>query len=127
MAKQKDSTKTYGKIKKFLSTIFVDSYKVEIMTRLPKLKTWEEKQTGKFHKCSTRIELYEFLQKEYLKEKPIDYLEFGVFKGETINFWRKLNKNPNSRFVGFDTFTRVLPREADRYGHVVPGAQEGVT
>jgi O-methyltransferase len=35
---------------------------------------------------------------------PIDYLEFGVFEGESIRAWSKLNSNPASRFVGFDCF-----------------------
>jgi|APSaa5957512576_1039674.scaffolds.fasta_scaffold05876_3 hypothetical protein len=101
----KDPTKLYGNVKKLLANILPDSYKIQIVTRFPKLKTWEKNQTKDFKKCSTRFELYEFLQKEYFKEKSIDYLEFGVFEGETIDFWRKLNENLDSRFYGFDTFT----------------------
>ena len=101
----KDPTKFYGNIKKILATILPDSYKIQIVTRFPKLKTWEKNQNKDFQKFSTRFELYEFLQKEHFERKPIDYLEFGVFKGETIDLWRKLNENSDSRFYGFDTFT----------------------
>jgi len=78
---------------------------MQIIVRFPKLKTWEKCQNKDFPKFSTRFELYEFLQKNCFKNKPIDYLEFGVFEGATIDFWRKLNENPDSRFYGFDTFT----------------------
>lgn len=101
----KDPTKIYSSIKKFLSVILPDSYKIQIIVRFPKLKTWEKNQNKDFKKNSTRFELYEYLQKDYFENKPIDYLEFGVFEGATIDFWRKLNKNPDSRFYGFDTFT----------------------
>jgi len=49
--------------------------------------------------------MYDWLNREIIANQPIDYLEFGVYKGETINFFAKLNTNPKSRFVGFDTFT----------------------
>jgi O-methyltransferase len=103
--KKRDPTKTFAKIKNIISTVLPDSYKLDIITRIPKLKTWEKKQTKNFQKFTTRLELYNFLQNDFLHGKPIDYLEFGVYKGETIDFWRKLNKNEKSKFYGFDTFT----------------------
>jgi len=52
-----------------------------------------------------RLEYFSFISKEVIGDKPIDYLEFGVYRGESIKAWSKLNKNPKSRFFGFDTFT----------------------
>lgn len=34
----------------------------------------------------------------------ITYLEFGVWKGESLLAWTALNTNPGSRFFGFDSF-----------------------
>jgi O-methyltransferase len=34
----------------------------------------------------------------------ISYLEFGVWKGETLGAWTSLNTNENTRFYGFDSF-----------------------
>jgi hypothetical protein len=36
---------------------------------------------------------------------PIHYLEFGVARGESILWWLNHNSHPESKFVGFDTFT----------------------
>lgn len=35
---------------------------------------------------------------------PIDLLELGVWKGESIKFWATLNPHPESRLFGFDSF-----------------------
>jgi O-methyltransferase len=34
----------------------------------------------------------------------MDYLEFGVFQGDSIKCWAGLNKHQDSRFFGFDSF-----------------------
>jgi O-methyltransferase len=39
-----------------------------------------------------------------LNGQAIDYLEFGVFEGESIRAVADLNKHPDSRFIGFDSF-----------------------
>jgi hypothetical protein len=35
---------------------------------------------------------------------PVEYLEFGVYQGESLFMWSGLNGHPESRFVGFDSF-----------------------
>lgn len=51
-----------------------------------------------------RLEMYEWLNREWLKGTAVDYLEFGVFQGESLRSWCRLNQNAESRFVGFDSF-----------------------
>ncbi|MEN6552291.1 MAG: TylF/MycF/NovP-related O-methyltransferase [Methanobacterium sp.] len=59
---------------------------------------------------SPRINLYNYINENILCDCPIDYLEFGVFKGESLNAWATINKNKSSRFYGFDWFYG-LPEE----------------
>lgn len=56
------------------------------------------------HVTGNHFTLFKHLQKKYFDD-PIDYLEFGVFKGESILDMARLNKYDSSRFFGFDTFT----------------------
>jgi O-methyltransferase len=60
---------------------------------------------SRFGRCPEypeRSDLYVAISK--MVDEPIDYLEFGVWQGASIDAWRKLNGHPESRFVGFDTF-----------------------
>lgn len=50
-----------------------------------------------------RSQLYEWLSQS-LGQVAIDYLEFGVYRGETLRAWSRLNSNPESRLFGFDSF-----------------------
>lgn len=51
-----------------------------------------------------RNELYDYINREIIHQSPIDYLEFGVFKGDSFRKWLQLNTRAKSRFIGFDSF-----------------------
>lgn len=56
----------------------------------------------------------------------LTYLEFGVYRGESLRAWCALNRDPRSRFVGFDSFEgipvqwRARPRGYFDVGGQVP-------
>jgi hypothetical protein len=57
----------------------------------------------------------------------IDFLEFGVCTGHSIRFWSQINRDPQSRFIGFDSFeglpedwTRNYPKGSLDVGGAVP-------
>ena len=65
-----------------------------------------------------RYHLHEELASKFLSPKDeILFLEFGVMRGKTFLIWSKNNHNPDSRLVGFDTFTG-LPED---WGNVKKG------
>lgn len=52
-----------------------------------------------------RFKLHEFVIDQEIQNQAIDYLEFGVASGIAFKWWVEKNKNPESRFYGFDVFT----------------------
>lgn len=52
----------------------------------------------------SRYDLYAHVQSVF-GSAPITYLEFGVHTGKSLKAWLATNTHPESRFVGFDTFT----------------------
>lgn len=53
-----------------------------------------------------RFRLYESIfQSENLSGQAINYLEFGVAQGASFKWMLEKNRNAESRFYGFDTFT----------------------
>jgi O-methyltransferase len=96
------------------------------LTYMSKLSKWrkETKVTGynDWYQAkwdyNRREKLYEATSEhEQLKETAIDYFEFGVCGGLSFNWWLGHNKNPESRFFGFDTF-EGLP---ESFGHFRKG------
>jgi O-methyltransferase len=51
-----------------------------------------------------KCELHEWTANFVGSTNALDYIEFGVFKGETLSFWLESNSNQDSRFFGFDSF-----------------------
>ncbi len=54
---------------------------------------------------SKRYDLYQYVIDRELDSQDIDYLEFGVSKGQSFRWWLKHIDHPNAAFYGFDTFT----------------------
>lgn len=54
----------------------------------------------------SREDLCRYLNDTLLEggQRAVDYLEFGVFEGASVRFWIAANQNPDSRFIGFDSF-----------------------
>lgn len=46
--------------------------------------------------------------------QPITFLEFGVYRGDSLRQWTALNTHPDSRFIGFDSFTGLPERWRSR-------------
>jgi O-methyltransferase len=58
-----------------------------------------------------RTWLYESaIEQEGLDRGPVTYLEFGVYRGESLRWWIDRLSHSESRFVGFDTFTGLPER-----------------
>ncbi len=53
---------------------------------------------------SRREELYHLIKDKECDDQPIDYLEFGVYQGASMQVWLQLQGHAGSRFFGFDTF-----------------------
>ena len=69
--------------------------------------------------CADRFELYRVVQFSVIRDEPIDFLEFGVFRGNSLQEWSALNEHPESRFYGFDSFNGLPDawREGQGKGH----------
>src|SRR5579872_5329821 len=50
------------------------------------------------------------IEREGLEQGRVNYLEFGVYRGDSLLVWLDGISNPASRFVGFDTFTGLPER-----------------
>ena len=79
------------------------SFIIEKLNLTPLLKKYSQAKEG-VSTFDNRHAYFKYLAKEIIKDNPIQYLEFGVYKGDSIKEWAALNQNTKSEFFGFDTF-----------------------
>ncbi len=56
----------------------------------------------------SRVKMFEHLCPA---SSPITYLEFGVYRGESLKTWLQLNRHEDSRFHGFDAWEGLAGEE----------------
>lgn len=95
-----------------------ESLKLRYLSYVPSLRKWRETHSGSYQVFFDKESLYQYINKDILGDVDIDYLEFGVFEGESIMKWAGLNTRPGSRFYGFDTFTG-LPETWNKFSTTV--------
>jgi O-methyltransferase len=76
---------------------------VDKLNRTPLFVEFVEKNKSAPH-YDDRYRMYDHLM-DHIGPGAIDYLEFGVWKGASIKYWSEKNRHPDSRFIGFETFT----------------------
>jgi O-methyltransferase len=91
-------------LKRIVLFLLPDSDRLRFLFNRPKLDTWSRKYLKVCPIFKDRTRMYDYLNKEVIKNNPINYLEFGVWEGESIQYFSNLNTNTESKFTGFDTF-----------------------
>lgn len=91
----------------------VPTHLLNITAHMAKLSLWISKHKkscendfySKTFNYKKRESLYEQIITSCNLDTNIDYLEFGVSKGDSFKWWINRIKNPEARFYGFDTFS----------------------
>lgn len=104
-------------IRKLILSMVPNSGRLRYLLHKPVMEEWK-RSSGHYPFFEQRFEMYDYINNEILKNGEIDYLEFGVFKGESIKYFAELNKQSGSRFVGFDTF-EGLPEDWIEFSRTV--------
>lgn len=78
------------------------SWAVDSVNANARLARWHRDYLTGPH-FDTRFEMHKYVCDA--GSEPLDYLEFGVYRGASIKYWSQMAVDPASRFFGFDTFT----------------------
>jgi len=91
------------------------------------VRRWIAEQRGRIPTFEHIYDFYRHVHDEVCGGTAIDFLEFGVCTGHSIGFWSQINRDPQSRFIGFYSFeglpedwTRNYPKSSLDVGGAVP-------
>jgi O-methyltransferase len=68
------------------------------------VRQWIAEQRDRIPAFERLHDFYRYVHDEVCDGTSIDFLEFGVYRGHSIRLWSEMNRDPYSRFIGFDSF-----------------------
>lgn len=87
-----------------LAGVLIRGQARETVTRFALAARYAERFDTNKNRFPDRFALYDFVSREFIGGSAFDYLEFGVFRGDSIRYIAGHNPNPAARFWGFDSF-----------------------
>jgi O-methyltransferase len=97
-------------LRKWALRALPDSDRIRYLANRGALETWTGERARTCPVFDDRLRMYDYINSEILKDAAIQYLEFGVFQGESIRYFSEINSSADSTFMGFDTF-QGLPED----------------
>jgi O-methyltransferase len=91
-------------LRKMLRTVAPRSELALQLLYAGELRHWVRAHRGRTQ-FDDRLALYDHLHASCIAGRPLEFLEFGVWHGDSISYWARLDQHPDSRYFGFDTFT----------------------
>lgn len=95
----------HGAKKLLMASGLPPSHFIDSFSQLLKLNAYVRSENlPQLTTFADRSELHAYVLAQVLHNVPVDYLEFGVYQGESIKMWSGMSHAPESRFFGFDSF-----------------------
>jgi O-methyltransferase len=104
-----------------LKTPLPPSRGLEFLNTMLRFGQWMRHHTHDLPTFADRAGLYGYLNEHVLRGEAMDYLEFGVYKGDTMRLWTSINKSAGSRFAGFDSFEGLPEKWSNLIGEMPAG------
>jgi O-methyltransferase len=68
------------------------------------VRRWIAEQRGRIPTFENLHDFHRYIHDQVCSGTAIDFLEFGVYEGNSIRVWSRMNHHPRSGFIGFDSF-----------------------
>ena len=95
-------------------------HQLQMVINYMKVGSWMDKQGFRVrYRVVDRNSVFSAVS-QLLSDKPVLYLEFGVYKGDSMRYWSSALMNPETILHGFDSF-EGLPEHFDIEGPYAKG------